>query len=97
MFDLQTADENWNPSLLDESSRLFFKVSSSATVVGRVMVVPGLTVHAEHLHKSSHSSRVASDFHCIHCVPSAFFKYSIKLKLLKLLLKIDQIPFGRRY
>lgn len=33
MFDLQTADENWNPSLLDESSRLFFKVRSSANVV----------------------------------------------------------------
>uniref|UniRef100_A0A665TDV3 Vacuolar protein sorting 13 homolog A n=1 Tax=Echeneis naucrates TaxID=173247 RepID=A0A665TDV3_ECHNA len=28
---LQTADENWNPSLLDENSRLFFKVRNSTT------------------------------------------------------------------
>lgn len=40
MFVLQTADANWNPSLLDESSRLFFKVRSSAAVVGKWPVFP---------------------------------------------------------
>lgn len=28
LFDSQTADENWTPSLLDENSRLFFKVGT---------------------------------------------------------------------
>lgn len=29
---LQTADKNWNPSLLDENARLFFKVRDDGTL-----------------------------------------------------------------
>lgn len=93
LFDLQTADENWNPSLLDESSRLFFKVRSSAIVAGEWPVFPSLSGHLELLHsQSSNLSLLLSGqwLRCLTLCAICSFRIFIKAKT-HLLSGIDQI------